>query len=231
MDKKTKHTFDNYDYENSHNRITPNSPCPILYGIRGDNDKELIDASLLVKSEPIESWLIFETNQATDDHLQRKTNGNVNSYESVIIKGFIIKNPFTIEGGHVFFTIKNGKNKIDCAAYEPTKQFRNIIRMLKIGDEVEIYGGVRNKPVTVNIEKIKINNLKSIEEKIENPVCPKCGKHMKSIGKNQGFKCRICKTRNDRPKLIKKQRKIKPGLYEVPVCARRHLSKPIKRMN
>ncbi len=72
MDKSTKTTFDNYDYKNNHNRVTPSSPCPILYGIRGDDTEELIDSSSMIKSELVESWLIFETNQGTDDHLQKK---------------------------------------------------------------------------------------------------------------------------------------------------------------
>ena len=55
MDKKFHSTFDNYDYKNDHNRIVPNSPCPVLFGIRGNNEEELIDAKSLIKSETINS--------------------------------------------------------------------------------------------------------------------------------------------------------------------------------
>ncbi len=231
MDKLTKKTFDNFDYKNNHDRITPSSPCPILYGIRGDNEKELVKARSIIQSESIESWLLFNTNQATDDHLQNVKISNVKPFQSVILKGVVTKNPYTIEGGHVFFSINNNGYAIDCAAYEPTKQFRNIIRQLNLGDEVEVYGGVRNEPLTVNIEKIKINHLANIFEKFENPLCPKCGKHMKSIGKNQGFKCKKCRTKSNLPTMVEKKRKIHLEFYEVPVCARRHLSKPLKRMD
>ena len=229
MDKSTKTTFDNYDYKNNHNRVTPNSPCPILYGIRGDNSKELIDSSSKIKSETVDSWLIFETNQGTDDHLQRKEISEIIPFESVIVEGSVVKNPYAIKGGHVLFKIENMTGTIDCAAYEPTKEFRHIIRELCIGDVVEVYGGVRKKPLTVNIEKINIIKLKKIIEKIENPVCPKCGKHMKSQGKDQGFKCKICSIKSNDAFLSEKKRKVQLGFYEVPVCARRHLSKPIKR--
>jgi len=74
------------------------------------------------------------------------------------------------------------------------KQFRNIIRDLLIGDIVEVYGGVRKKPLTINIEKIDIKYLVDDFIKIENPICPICKKHMKSKGKNQGYKCLKCKT-------------------------------------
>lgn len=230
MDKIIKTTFDNYDYENKHNRLVPNSPCPILYGIRGENYKDLIKAKSLIKSEKVDSWLIFETNQGTDDHLQKIIINKIQPYQSAVIKGSVCKSPFTIKGGHVFFKIKDSTGVIDCAAYEPTKQFRNIIRNLVIGDVVEVYGGVREKPLTINLEKINIKKLKELTKKIENPVCPSCGKHMKSKGKNQSFKCIKCGTKSKKPLFKKLKREISLGFYEVPVCARRHLSKPLKRM-
>jgi tRNA(Ile2)-agmatinylcytidine synthase len=230
MDNSCKTTFDNYDYKNKHNRLVPNSPCPILYGVRGDAIEELMRAFSIVRSESVDSWILFETNQGTDDHLQRKIIGNIQPYESVIVEGSVVKCPYTIEGGHVIFTIKDTTGTIDCAAYEPTKEFRNIIRELQTGDVVEVYGGVRKKPLTINIEKIDIKYLTKIVEKMENPICPNCGKHMKSKGSKQGFKCKICGMKSNEPLIREKKRLIHIGFYEVPVCARRHLSKPLKRM-
>ncbi|MCK5030216.1 MAG: DUF1743 domain-containing protein [Thermoplasmatales archaeon] len=232
MDKTCSSTFDNYDYKNRHNRLAPNSPCPILYGIRGDNAEELKKAFSIVKSEPNDSWMIFETNQGTDDHLQRESIVNIKPYQSVIMKGMLVKSPHTIKGGHVIFTIGNhSTDTVDCAAYEPTKGFRNIVRELCIGDIVEVYGGVREKPLTINIEKINVEYLTKQVEKIENPVCPNCGKHMKSKGKGQAYKCRICSITSKKPVVKGKKREIHTSFYEVPVCARRHLSKPIKRIS
>ncbi len=229
MDEKTKQTFDNYDYKNHHNRITPSSPCPILYGIRGDDYQELIKANSMVDSEQYKGWMIFESNQGTDDHLVKTKIFDIKPYMSVIVNGKVVTDPFTIKGGHVFFKIKDETGVIDSAAYEPTKEFRDIIRRLTIGDIVEVYGGVRDDNITVNLEKIKINDLVKKLVKVENPICPKCGKHMKSKGKNQGFKCINCKTKSDKPLIEEEKRSIKTGFYEVPVCARRHLSKPLKR--
>ena len=100
-----------------------------------------------------------------------------------------------------------------------------------INDEVEVYGGVRNKPLTINLETIIIKKLQEKIIKVENPICPKCKKHMKSIGKDKGFKCRKCGTESKKPKMKKIKREIQAGFYEVPICARRHLSKPLKRIN
>ena len=72
MNESFSSTFDNFDYENDHNRLVPSSPCPVLYGIRGENIDDLIQAFSVVKSEKVESWIIFETNQGTDEHLQRR---------------------------------------------------------------------------------------------------------------------------------------------------------------
>jgi tRNA(Ile2)-agmatinylcytidine synthase len=133
-------------------------------------------------------------------------------------------------GGHVIFTLKDPTEEIDCAAYEPTKNFREVIRELDVGDKVEVYGGIREKPLTVNLEKINVKYLEKKIEKIENPVCSKCGKHMKSKGAGQGYKCIKCGTKSEQPFLKEITRDINIGFYEVPVCARRHISKPLKRM-
>ncbi|MEA2054604.1 MAG: tRNA(Ile)(2)-agmatinylcytidine synthase [Candidatus Thermoplasmatota archaeon] len=230
MDEKFKITFDNYDYENSHIQITPNSPCPIMYGIRGDNEDKLVGAMNTVISGEIKRWLLFETNQGTDEHLQKKRIGDVIPYESAIITGKVCREPRTIKGGHVIFSICDG-DEMECAAYEPTKNFRETVRQLRIGDRITVYGGVRKKPITLNVEKIKIHELAEIREKKENPICQKCGKHMKSIGKGKGYRCTKCGERVEEKDAIfkKAERWIKPGFYEVPVVARRHLSKPLKR--
>ena len=232
MDERCPSTFDNYDRENHHLSIAPNSPCPVLFGIRGDHQEPLPACGSMIEAEPSQGWMIFVTNQATDDHLQRKKIESIEPYQSVITRGTVSKNPFTIPGGHVLFTLEDEKGKtIDCAAYEPTKQFRNAIRQLEKGDIVEVYGGVRKKPLTINIEKIAVHYLIDVVEKIENPLCPLCGKHMRSKGKGKGYHCKGCGTKEAKPIVRKKDRLLSLGFYEVPVCARRHLSKPLKRMD
>jgi tRNA(Ile2)-agmatinylcytidine synthase len=233
MDKGFPNTFDNYDYVNKHVKIAPNSPCPVLFGIRGDDPRILVDAMKSIKSEQRERWTIFETNQGTDEHLQRKKIADVQRYDSVIVKGRVTREPSTLAGGHVIFGINDESGGIDCAAYEPTKQFRNIIRALKLSDVVEVYGSIHKKELTINVEKIYIKELAHIRQKIANPLCQKCNKRMKSRGKNQGYKCQTCGVvaAEDDALFLEIPREIKKGFYEVPVCARRHLSMPLKRMH
>jgi len=154
-------TFDNLDPLTGEIRITPHTPCPILYGIRGETPEAVEKASKLVRTlEPVDFMITYKTNQGTDEHyLRLKKISEVKPYRSVIVDGTVCRAPRTIPGGHVIFSVKNGSGEIDCAAYEPTRKFREIARSLVIGDKVRVFGGVKEKPnlpLTVNLEKISI---------------------------------------------------------------------------
>ena len=197
MDELFPSTFDNYDYHNEYNSIVPHSPCPILFGIRGDKAPVLSKCLEQVKSETGQGWMIFLSNQGTDDHIRKKMIDEVNAFQSVRIKGIVASVPSRKKGGHILFSLNDSSGSlIDCMAYEPTKEFRDIIETLVIGDSIEVYGGIRDEPLAVNIEKIHVWEVMMVSEKIENPVCPSCGKHMKSKGKGQGFFCKMCRTRS-----------------------------------
>ncbi|MDY9924465.1 tRNA(Ile)(2)-agmatinylcytidine synthase [Methanobacterium sp.] len=235
MDRKTyPATFDNID--DGYMAITPHTPCPVLYGIRGETRAAVEEAHKLVKvSEPVESFRVFLTNQHTDMHLQKvDAISQMNQFQCYIVRGTVKSPPVVIEGGHVIFTLKDESGEVECAAYEPTKGFRDVVRHLAPGDQLVVYGGIGNKG-TLNVEKIKITYLSTLYEYL-NPLC-ECGKRMKSAGKNKGYKCPRCgsKIRGAPPEdgKIKErrevERKIKKGFYEVPPSARRHLSKPLVR--
>ena len=118
--------------------------------------------------------------------------------------------------------------RIECAAFEPTKNFRDIIKRLRRGDELEVYGSVRDG--TMNLEKINILHLAPDRVKAA-PLCPQCHRRMKSAGKGQGYRCRLCKSRSSSPAIEDRPRDLERGYYEVPPCARRHLSLPLIRLN
>jgi tRNA(Ile2)-agmatinylcytidine synthase len=232
MDKQFSSTFNNYDYDENHVVIAPNSPCPVLFGIRGDDPDDLLPAMSTIKGEHPERWTLFLTNQGTDDHLVERKVGEINEFESVITRANVISEPRTIFGGHLIFRISDG-NEIDCAAYEPSKGFRNVVNDLRPGDVITVYGSIRMDPRrTVNVEKLRIDSLADVEEKAGNPRCPECGKRMKSIGSGVGYRCKRChiKVDDDEAEIVAVQRMLSPGFYEPPVSARRHLSKPLKRM-
>lgn len=222
------HTWDTVDVANEVTVFSPHSSCPVLFGIRGDDVDAIKRAFKMIRSEEAERHIIFKTNQSTDAHI---IPGNIASAKngcSYILGGTVVKSPHSIQGGHVFFTIAENGHKIDCAAYEPTKNFRDVIRQLCVGDEILAYGSVKDQ--TLNLEKIEISSLKD-QFVLRNPACPKCQKRMKSSGKNQGYRCRKCGTTSQDGEHIPVLRGLESGLYETPPCARRHISKPLIRMS
>ncbi|MEM2995605.1 MAG: tRNA(Ile)(2)-agmatinylcytidine synthase [Candidatus Bathyarchaeia archaeon] len=237
MDRVTApYTFNNVDPEKHRIIITPRGPDPVLFGIRGETPEIVKKAFMMVKAfEPIERWVIFRTNHGTDAHLKRVAKlSDVKPYHPVIARGIVAANPKIIPRRHVIFTIKDESARVDCAAYEPTGFLRNIARKLIVGDYVEVYGGVRppsnDKPLTINLEKIRLLKL---AQKIvyQNPICPKCGKRLKSMGKGKGFKCEKCglKYTNIGKIEVKMKREIGKGLYITSVRSQRHLTKPFRR--
>jgi len=235
MNQKTyPNTFDNVD--DGYMTITPHTPCPVLYGIRGETMGAVEEAHKLVKvSEPIEFFRVFLTNQHTDMHLQNiDAISNLKQFQCYIVPGTVRTQPVVIEGGHVIFVLEDESGEVECAAYEPTKKFRDVVRHLAPGDQVIVYGGIGNKG-TLNVEKIKITSLAPVYEYL-NPICD-CGKRMKSAGKGKGYKCPRCgskmPTGSEEDVEVREKREIgrmiKPGFYEVPPSARRHLSKPLVR--
>lgn len=219
----TPDTWDTADFENKRIVFAPHSPDPILFGIRGKNENAVRKAFSRIRSEPIERYVVYMTNQNTDMHLVQAKINEVRDDRSYILEGMVSRPPGTREGGHVFFELSDNDAVIDCAAFEPTKGFRNIIRQLRTGDEVAVFGSVKNK--TLNLEKIKVRSL--VKEILRNPMC--CGKRMKSMGKGQGYRCEKCGAVKKEQEKETLKRDILPGFYEVPPCARRHLAKPLVR--
>ncbi|MGD0996532.1 MAG: tRNA(Ile)(2)-agmatinylcytidine synthase [Candidatus Bathyarchaeia archaeon] len=237
MDKELQpYTFNNVDSEKHRIIITPRGPDPILFGIRGESPEIVKKAYGLVKPlEVVERWVIFRSNQGTDAHLKPvEALSRIEPYSSVIVKGVVAQNPRIVPLRHVIFSIKDDLAEVDCAAYEPTGSLRKIARELIVGDSVEVYGAVHkptsSKPLTINLEKINILNL-ALKTVFENPLCPGCGKRLKSMGKNQGFRCEKCGAQYSG--LTKKKsalpRTLNAGLYVTSTRSQRHLTKPLRR--
>ena len=233
MDEKTfPDTFENIDYSEKYIAIEPKTPCPVLYGIRSNTPEALNEAKNIVRvSEPIDDWCIFRTNQHTDMHIREVPRiSDMKQFGCYCVEGEVKNRPTIIDGGHMFFYIADDSGEIECGAYEPTKNFRKTVSYLMPGDIIRVYGGIGEQN-TFNVEKFQVIRLNDVEYR--NPLC-ECGKRMTSAGKNKGFKCKKCGKRIESNKKvpIKISRKLKNAqFYETPVSARRHLSKPLCRMN
>lgn len=220
------HTWDTVDRDNDVVVSVPNTPDPVLLGIRGESPDWVREARSYIRSEEPACEQIYVTNQGTDAHLSPGVVGALREGRSYLVRGTVASPPTTGPGGHVSFSIAEGSDEARCMAYEPTKGFRDVVRALIPGDEVAVAGSYKGE--SLNLEKVCISHLAE-DVRIRPPICPTCMKRMTSAGTAKGYKCRVCGARTREPEIERAKRSIMPGWYEVPPSARRHLARPLVR--
>ncbi len=220
------HTWDTVDTANNVVVCVPHTPDPVLFGIRGGSPQWVMTARQMIDSEKPGIEQIWVTNQGTDAHLLTGAIGELREGLSYRVRGTVADLPKTGTGGHVSFTIRNGDHTVRCMAYEPTKNFRQLVRQLMPGDEVIAAGSY--KKGSINMEKVRVVSL-ARPVITRPPLCPACNKRMTSDGKRKGYKCKKCDARADQPEIQEISRTLEPGWYEVPPTARRHLARPLCR--
>lgn len=218
--------WDTIDREEDELVCVPHTPCPVLYGIRGDDPDACETVAGEIESEPVAACETFVTNQGTDGHLH-----DADSLDAVVdgrayrLSGTVESRPETRQGGHVFTTLKDGSGSIECVAFEPTKRFRDRVRALKPGDRITACGEISDG--TLKLEKFAVRSLQRTER--VTPTCPDCNRRMESAGREQGYRCRDCGTHSPEKTTQEIERDLESGWYEVPPCARRHVAKPLIR--
>lgn len=207
----------------------PNTPGPVLHGIRGDDAETVQEAARAIESETVERRALFVTNQGTDAHLGRAPPADVTDGRAYRLSGEVVGPPETREGGHVFVSLgfpeADRTESLPCVAFEPTKRFRELVRALRVGDRVTVCGEVSDG--TLKLEKFAVRELRTTEP--ATPDCPDCGRSMESAGADAGYRCRDCGTSADGKVAVPVERELERGWYEVPPCARRHVAKPLVR--
>ncbi|WP_435077688.1 TiaS agmantine-binding domain-containing protein [Halococcus sp. AFM35] len=203
----------------------PHAPGPILHGIRGDDPETVRAVAERIENEPVERGGLFVTNQGTDAHLRDGTIETSEDGRAYRLDGRVSNAPTTRRGGHVFFELGDGDGALACAAFEPTKRFRERVRALRVGDDLTVCGEVSEG--TLKLEKFAVRDLVDTERTV--PPCPDCGRSMESAGRGQGYRCRDCDTSAPGKVARPVERDLETGWYEVPPCARRHIAKPLVR--
>ncbi|MDA4124447.1 MAG: tRNA(Ile)(2)-agmatinylcytidine synthase [Thaumarchaeota archaeon] len=152
------HTLNNYDHQKRKVLIAPHGPDPVLLGIRGDSPAAVLEAFRLVSFEERQlGHMIYLSNQHTDAHVEKPLDWKV--YSSGWAEGKV-SSPKVGPGGHVYFELDLAGKKHNCAVYEPTGDLRRVAKLLRDGDAVRVYGGVR-RPTSkhlkvINVEKIQV---------------------------------------------------------------------------
>lgn len=203
----------------------PRTPGPVLYGIRGDDPAICRSVAADIESEPVDRERTFITNQGTDAHLQEASIQNTTNGHSYCLDGTVSAAPETKQGGHVFFTIEDSNETLQCVAFEPTKRFRDRVRQLRNGDQITACGEIQAG--TLKLEKFAVRTLMQWEW--VTPRCQSCDRTMESAGAAQGYRCRRCGTSAATRQQQPIDRSLKIGWYEVPPRARRHIAKPLIR--
>ena len=208
--------------------MVPNSPCPVLWGFRGIDHKTLIDNFDNLGPEKPLRWILYKTNQATDDHLRTMEISDISDGDSVWLEVEVSSKANVIKGGHRFFEVSSSQGTtVKCAAFEPSKTFRHVIDSLEVGDTLIICGSFKKD--AINLEKIRLLELTKRFSKSANPVCD-CGRRTHSSGKGMHYRCKVCGKKYDRPEMLEVTPDLEIGWYEPPASARRHLTTPISLM-
>lgn len=219
-------TFNNLDRRNRYPAIFPKERTPVLCGVRGLSEEAILKSFPVVLEEfgiQVDRYACFLTNQGTDDHIQEKVS-LLQERQSYSIFGEVLKAPESIKGSHYFSKIVTGGAVIGISAYEPTKEFRETFRKLRPGDYLRIFGTY--KEGGINIEKMEVLGVSRSYVR-SSPSCDKCGKKMSNKG-GSDYRCNNCNTRKRLPHYHYVQRDLKTGKYDVPVIARRHISRPFE---
>ncbi|PSP72181.1 tRNA(Ile2) 2-agmatinylcytidine synthetase [Halobacteriales archaeon QS_3_64_16] len=238
-------TWDTVDRGEGEAICVPRTPCPVLFGVRGEGQAAARKVADAIDSEPIERTATFLTNQGTDAHLREGSISLVENGRAYRLSGTVASAPETRRGGHVHFELAEGNvddgdsrggdagengqddraSRLGCVAFEPTKRFRDRVRALRAGDHLTVCGEVSEG--ALKLEKFAVRDLLRTEN--VTPTCPRCERSMESAGREQGYRCRDCGTDREGKVPRPLDRDLEVGWYEVPPRARRHVAKPLVR--
>ena len=228
MERRNPTTFLSWDPSTRRLLVTPHTPCPILFGVRATDPATLPRAVRSVRSEPWDRWVIFETNQATGDHLQQTHVDDVRPGQSPFLEGRVSQPPERLRGGHVRFELEDDTGRIPCLAFEPTKTLPRVASQLALGDNLKVWGATswEEGDRTVHVEGFSVTRLAATYRKVSNPRCTACGGSTGSLGRGKGYRCKRCRTTVplEAATTVPCERRGILGTHLPTASARRHLS-------
>ena len=206
--------------------VAPHTPCPILFGLRSTHPAAPLAARRTIRSEPVDRWVLFRTNQASGDHLVRRSVAEFTEFRSAVVDGTVGTAPELLAGGHVRFQVTDpAGTPLTCVAFEPTKTLPRVARTLLPGDRLRVWGSRTGDP-TLHLEGIELVRLEPRMGPTRPPHCGTCRRPSHSLGRSRGYRCVGCHRRWP-PEAASTT--IRPPVYGVGVyhptpSARRHLA-------
>jgi len=205
--------------------VAPHTACPILFGLRGTTPDAPRAALGRIRSEPVDRWMLFRTNQATGDHLVPRSVPTLRGYRAGWVRGAVDAPVSVLPGGHVRFRLRDrAGRRLVCLAFEPTKTLPDVARALVAGDRLRVWGS-RGPRGALRLEGIEVVALASAG-RWRPPRCDRCGARCRSLGTGRGWRCPRCHLRLplERARWARAPRTVAPGTYHPTPSARRHLA-------
>ncbi len=206
--------------------VSPHTNCPVLYGLRSTRPGPLLRARSSVRSEPVDRWVLFRTNQGTGDHLVSRSPRDLGPFRAARFAATVASPPEVRRGGHVaLHVVDEAGGRVECVAFEPTKTLPRVAQQLAPGDRVQLWGSRGDDPV-VRLEGIRLVRLVPRAGRRRSLRCPECGTTAGSLGSSKGYRCPACHRRfppeaSRRPRL---EPPLRLGDYHPTPSARRHLA-------
>lgn len=220
------HLFLCHDARTRRLLVAPHTPCPILFGLRSTDPDSPQRALTRVRSESVDRYLVFRTNQGSGDHLVPRSGKTWPALSSGSVRGQVAAAPSLLKGGHVRFEVAVASGeRIPCVAFEPTKTLPRVARQLSPGDRVRVWGS-RGYDASIHLEGIEVLRWARFFPSGEAPSCPTCHRQTESSGMQRGFRCRRCRTRFP-PEAVRPRERgpsLPTGTYHPTPSARRHLA-------
>ena len=193
--------------------IAPRGSSPVLFGVRATSAKVANKACSTIangsKTEPIKASMVFQTNQASGDHLGEALELIVESVE-------------------VDPSRKHAKvhtNGPDVLAFFEGGPVNSLARWLRGGDVFRVKG-LLDHDGNLHAEQMKVQTW--LPRKHERPLCPHCPKRLKSMGRGQGLRCPACKFKMEEDAWVAVECTPPWSSWVEPeVGARRHLARPL----
>ncbi|MEC8632849.1 MAG: DUF1743 domain-containing protein [Candidatus Thermoplasmatota archaeon] len=206
-------TFLSRDPRKGTNLIAPRGNSPVLFGLRATSFEtaergcqRLLEGS---GTEQVDRWRVFQTNQASGDHLGPEWT-------------------LTVERVDVHPTRKHATvlcGDVSVRAYAEGGPVNALARWLMPGDEISV-AGLTDADGMIHAERLKIEAW--VPRAQQRPRCPDCDVRMKSMGTNQGLRCPKCKLRSEDAWVEVEAHPPHRSWVEPPASARRHLARPLE---
>lgn len=185
MEQHHPRTFVNRDPTKGKGLIAPRTPCPVLYGIRGDSANSVEDAHSWLQSrndvEASHRYAIHVTNQLSDDHVSGTNSGTV------------ISIPQYTKGAHSNLMVSVGGYAVKLVAFSEGGPVNRLLRTLQPGDRIS-WVGLTAPDGAFHLERLSV--LDAVPRVTSRPRC--CSKTMRSSGLGMPIRCLSCGNTSER---------------------------------